>query len=97
MVYRKDELTPAAVDRGWPHQVALTSDVVVRDFHTIHAFCKDLSLCPRGHSVNDGKTWYSVYCFAQADDAAKFMARFGGERFDPASRGRGASWAQWRR
>lgn len=23
MVYRKGELSPAAVDRGWPHQVAL--------------------------------------------------------------------------
>src|SRR5262249_1632327 len=41
VVYRKGELTPVGVDRGWPHQVALRSDVAVRDFHMIHAFCKD--------------------------------------------------------
>lgn len=41
------------------------------------------SLCASSHSVNDGKEWHRVYCFAEPDDAA-FMARFGGERFDPA-------------
>ena len=97
MVYRKGELSPAAVDRGWPHQIALRDDLVRRDFHVIEAFCRALSLCPRGHAVNDGRDWYRVYCFAEAEDAAKFTARFGGESFDPAKRGRGAKWAQWKR
>ena len=65
----------------------------MRDFHVIRDFCRDLSLCRRGHSVNDGRDWYQVYCFAEPGDAASFMARFGGERFDPASRGRGRNWA----
>jgi hypothetical protein len=90
-------MTSAAVDRGWPHQVALRSDVVVKDFHVIHDFCRALSLCPRGHSVNDRRDWYRVYCFAEAGDAASFMGRFGGERFDPAKRGRGRNWARWKR
>jgi hypothetical protein len=47
--------------------------------------------------VNGGKDWCEVYCFAVAKDAVTFMARFGGERFDPAQRGRGARWAQWER
>jgi len=47
--------------------------------------------------VNDGKGWYTVFCFAEPEDAAAFMARFGGERFDPKQRGRGARWAQWKR
>jgi hypothetical protein len=81
--YRKGELSPAAVDRGWPR--------------VIHNFCRPLSLCPRGHSVNDGREWYRVYCFAGAGDAESFMARFGGERFDPAKRGRGHNWARWKR
>lgn len=97
MVYRKGELTPAAVDRGWPHQVALRSDLVMRDFAAIEAFGRSLSLCRRGHSVNDGREWFKVYCFAQAEDAARFMARFGGEKFDPASRGRGRFWMRWKR
>src|SRR5262252_9143968 len=50
MIYRKGELSPAAVDRGWPHQVALRSDQVMRDFHVIDGFCRQLSLCARGHS-----------------------------------------------
>jgi len=47
--------------------------------------------------VNDGKGWYTVFCFAEPEDAAAFMAGFGGERFDPKQRGRGARWAQWKR
>ena len=30
-------------------------------------------------------------------DAQKFLERFGGERFDPGERGRGANWARWRK
>lgn len=36
---------------------------------------------------------YKVFCFAEPEHAAAFMARFGGERFDPTQRGRGARWA----
>jgi len=97
VTYRKGELSPATVDGGWPHQVALRAEQVMRDFRVIDEFCRELSLCARGHSVNDGKDWYKVFCFAEPEDAAAFMARFGGERFDPRQRGRGAWWAQWRR
>ena len=57
MVYRKGELSPAAVDRGWPHQVALPASASEdRGYKTIHDFCKDLSLCRRGHCVrHDGQ------------------------------------------
>jgi hypothetical protein len=27
----------------------------------------------------------------------KFMERFGGEKFDPIERGRGANWARWKK
>jgi hypothetical protein len=84
MTKRKGEMTSAAIDRDWPHQVALRSEVTVREFHVIEAFCKDLSRCPRGHSVCTAEGWWNVYCFARRDDAAKFMARFGGETLNPA-------------
>jgi hypothetical protein len=46
MVYRKGELTPGAIDRGWPHQVALREAACTGANHGIHLdFCKDLSLC----------------------------------------------------
>jgi hypothetical protein len=97
VAYRKGELSPAAIDRGWPHQVALRSDLVVRDFHQILAFCEGRSLCPRGHSVNDGQDWYRVYCFAELEDAERFIAKWGGERFNPVDRGREKNWAMWKR
>jgi hypothetical protein len=97
MTYRKGELSSSSVDRGWPHQIALRADHVMRDFQIIAEFCRDLSLCVRGHSVNDGRDWYRVYCFAEADDADKFIERFGGQKFDPVQRGRGRRWAQWKR
>lgn len=31
--------------------------------------------------------------FAESADAEKFVAKFGGEKFDPKQRGRGANWA----
>ena len=95
MSRRKGELTRNGIDRGWPHQVALRADISMRDFKALHAFCRDLSLCPRGHSVFHDNAWWNVYCFAVPEHAAEFTARFGGEIFDPADRGRGSKWAQW--
>jgi hypothetical protein len=93
---RKGELSPAAVDRGWPHQVALPACASRGGgYDAIHEFCKDLTLCPRGHSVAHNGRWYNVYCFANAADAETFMRRFGGETFDPKQRGKGSSWAKW--
>ena len=49
---RKGELSPAGVDRGWPHQVALPAEQCSgKNTAVIHEFCKDLSLCSRGRSV----------------------------------------------
>jgi len=94
---RKGELSPAGIDRGWPHQVALPARFCESGgYQEIHEFCKDLSLCSRGHSVFDME-WFHVYCFVEAADAEKFRARFGGERFNPQERGKGASWARWNR
>lgn len=98
MVYRKSELSPAAIDRGWPHQVALPASVSLNGgYKVIHEFCKDLSLCSRGHAVFHKGHWFNVYCFAEPADAGKFMQRFGGEPFDPTQRGKGSNWAQWRK
>ena len=41
--------------------------------------------------------WFNVYCFAEAIDTEKFMQRFGGEKFDPARRGKGRAWSVWKR
>jgi hypothetical protein len=93
---RKGELSPAGVDAGWPHQVALRADLGTgKNTAIIHEFCKGLSLCPRGHSVVWEDEWFKVYCFADPAHAELFMARFGGEPFDPKQRGKGARWARW--
>jgi hypothetical protein len=98
VVYRKGELSPAAVDRGWPHQVALPEPQATGARHEIiRAFCKDLSLCPRGHAVHHDDQWWQVFCFAEQEHAEKFMQRFGGEKFDPRRRGKGSNWARWRK
>lgn len=95
---RKGELSPSAIDRGWPHQIALPATVCEGGgYIRIHEFCKGLSLCPRGHTVVHEDQWFNVYCFAKAADAEKFRERFGGERFDPSKRGKGRNWAHWNR
>jgi hypothetical protein len=98
MVRRKGELTAAGIDRGWPHQVALPASACEGGgYKTIHGFCKDLSLCPRGHAVFYGDEWFNVYCFGKPEDAEKFIQRFGGEKFDPKQRGKGSNWASWKK
>ena len=98
MIYRKGELSATMIDRDWPHQVALpTSQSAGAGYKTIRIFCKDLSLCPRGHAVFHEDEWFNVYCFAEQGDAEKFMQRFGGERFDPKQRGKGSNWARWKK
>ena len=95
-MYRKGELSPVSVDRGWPHQVALPASASLNGgYKIIRELCKDLSLCPRGHSVFR-EEWFNVYCFTEAEHAERFMAKFGGERFYPSQRGRGAKWAMWK-
>jgi hypothetical protein len=93
---RKGELSPAGIDRGWPHQVALPASASFGGgYKAIRASCADLTLCPRGHSVAHDGQWYNVYCFVEAADAEKFIKQFGGEKFDPTQRGKGSNWAKW--
>ena len=95
MIRRKGELSPATIDQGWPFQIALPASASQNGgYAAIHAFCKDLTLCPRGHSVFRNE-WFNIYCFAEREHAEQFMARFGGQPFDPRDRGRGARWARW--
>jgi hypothetical protein len=67
-------------------------DCLGQNYNVIHKFCADLSLCPRGHSIMKNDEWQRIFCFAESEHADKFMQRFGGEKFDPALRGRGSHW-----
>jgi hypothetical protein len=96
MSRRKGELTAAGIDRGWPHQIALAAHLGTGKQRLAHdEFCVGLSRCVRGHSVRYDDVGYVVHCFAIRDDAAAFMAQFGGEWFDPRERGRGDNWFRW--
>ena len=99
MVYRKGELSAATVDREWPHQVAVRADTVKgkANGEAVEAFCKHLSKSPRGHAVFHDSEWWVVFCFADAAHAESFRVRFDGVKFDPKDRGRGSSWARWRK
>jgi hypothetical protein len=94
---RKGELSPAGIDRRWPHQVVLPARFCERGgYKEIHEFCHGMSLCSRGHAVFDGERLH-VYCFEKLEDAEQFQQRFGGETFDPSQRGKGKNWAHWKR
>ena len=91
VVRRKGELTKAAIDRGWPHQVALAT--LIPHLGDWHDFCRDagLSLCQRttGFYRHVGAViWYACFCFADQVDAEQFQARFGGAFVDPRDRPR---------
>jgi hypothetical protein len=89
MSRRRGELTKAAIDRGWPHQVALPADQCMGADHTLHhEFCAGLSLCPRGHCFRRDDTDFHVYCFAKREHAERFKDRFSGELISPKDRSR---------
>jgi hypothetical protein len=78
---RKGELTGSRIDREWPHQVAIRADQVAgKNYSVPHDFCRDLSLCPRGHSVLRENVTYIVFCFADAKHADLFREQFNGGR-----------------
>ena len=87
MVRRKGELTRQGVDRGWPHQVALSADACTgKQYDVKHEFCRNLSLCPRGRSFRRDDQDFLVFCFADPAHADLFHERFGGERIEAQSR-----------
>src|SRR5262245_42545213 len=74
---RKGELSAAAIDRGWPHQVAVPADDCRGSRgRFMDAFCLDLSVCERHHSVFHEDKWWTIYCLANPEHAEKFRLRF---------------------
>jgi hypothetical protein len=70
---RKGELSKAAIDSGWPHQVALPAEVIRgRNYEIIHRFCRGLSICERHQTYYQGQEQCVVYCFAAEGDAMFF-------------------------
>lgn len=89
MVYRKGELSSGRIDRDWPHQVALPSEVVLgRNGEIIDRFCRGLSICTRHQNYRKGGQDFIVYCFANRDDAEYFQMHFDGELVTPETRPR---------
>lgn len=77
---RKGEMTKRALDRDYPHQVELRADLTKgKNYDAALAFCRDLSLAPRGHHRRKNDIDYNVWCFADQTHADIFQARFGGE------------------
>lgn len=96
MSRRKGELTPSAIDRGWPYQVILLAELSAGKLGEVQAdFCKKLLRCHRGHSIFHEDQHYNVHCFAVKAHAEAFMAEYGGEWFDPRDRGKGLDWNKW--
>jgi hypothetical protein len=83
LAQRKGELSATMIDVGWPHQIAVhTPNGHVKNCTEIHQFIRHQGLnhCGLGHAFQDDNkgNFYIVYCFAHADHAALFQARFEG-------------------
>ena len=66
-------------------------------YKAIQEFCVGLSLCNRAVTVFHENQWWNVYCFAEPGHAEKFRQRFGGEKFDPKTKGKGGNRARWKK
>src|ERR1700674_1156523 len=73
MARRKGELSKGAVDRDYPHQVELRADLTTgKNYDIALAFCRNLTLAPRGHSRRKENTDYNVWCFADPESRGCF-------------------------
>jgi hypothetical protein len=69
MIYRKGELSPASIDRGWPHQVALLASACEQGgYRAIHEFCKDRSICSRLLAAETPHELLGVRCLGETVD-----------------------------
>jgi hypothetical protein len=67
MIQRKGELSASRIDREWAHLIALPSEQLVGKNHDIiDEFCRRLSPCPRGHTVQRDNVRYHVFCSGDA-------------------------------
>jgi hypothetical protein len=76
MVYRKGELSKAAMDQDWPHQVALPAyRCLGHNYLTMRFFCEGegLSLCPRTPSLRRTDQDVLVFSFAERTHAEHFL------------------------
>lgn len=96
MSKRKGELNPGKIDSGWPYQVVQPGDIGERvRVEEIVDFCRPLSCCRRKQILHADEGAYVLTCFSMKEDAEAFIARFGGEWFDPSERGRGKRLYFW--
>ena len=95
---RKGELSSSTIDREFPHQVVVLASSVAGNAGgaKLEVALKGLSVCGRHHSIVKADQWHIVFCFSDKAHTDLFRERFGGEPFDPSSRGRGHNWQIWR-
>jgi hypothetical protein len=91
---RKGELSPSAIDHGWPYQVAVKDDDGQHLGH-IPSIGPMSSLCGRGHTVTDGQHRYRVFCFSDQAQAERFRDLMSGADLDPRDRS-GGMWHRGR-
>lgn len=101
---RMGELSYSAIDRAYPHQVALPDDLcVMNNLTLIMEFCQACSLDCRTRHVTSiwpsGKhEHYRLHCFAELASAQMFRDHFGGAMFDPKrDRENGRAKGAWHR
>lgn len=87
MTKRKGELSDRMIDAGWPHQVAIPAELLLgAGYFTVHLYCEGLSVCPRHQRLRWKDREHIVFCFADAEHADRFRARFNGEPMTPKQR-----------
>jgi hypothetical protein len=70
-----------------------------REYDVHQEFCPShgLSFSRFRHAVVWQKEWYQVFRFGRPEGADRLMKEVGGERIHPSEKGKGKSWARWRK
>ncbi len=80
-----------ALDRAYPHQVALYGDSCEEKLW----YCLDLFLCPVAHSFVAYGIGYIIFAFRVAIDADLVRTTFGGRPFHPTDHDCEWHWHEW--
>jgi len=80
MIRARGQSSRKALDREYPHQVlVLSNEVPGATFNKVVAFHHQIRAPMKSRPIVKDDEWYSLYCFANKQDALAFQLTFGGE------------------
>jgi hypothetical protein len=83
MTRARGQSSRTLLNSEYPHQVLVLSDSITgKTLDRVIAFHTQCGIPTKTRAARQDDQWYSLYCFADSQHAARFQAEFGGKIID---------------